>query len=220
MVKRWAWSLLPVLMGMTLGGAAVALGVENPDPVTVSWPPLTLPTPPDVCANPATGPFRPTVARVQDIGTFPIRPVGRLANNVPGTPSDADKLAIGWDRPPTGIAPGSRRGKTILTTHAWPDFSALGNIMTAKFGVGEVIMLANGKAHLCYLVKQKIHASVQWLEQHIDIYDDRRSPAQVAMVTCSGVRLGPGNWDHREIWLAVPVAHADPFIEFRPAPRH
>jgi hypothetical protein len=215
MGRRWSWLLLPALFGTTLGGAALT-AADEPPPVTVSWPTLELPTPPDVCAGPATQPFQPTTFGVEGIGTYPVRAVGRLANNVPGTPSDADKLAVGWDRTPTGIAPGSRRGKVILTTHAWPDFSALGNVMTARFDVGQVVILSNGRTHLCYRVTKKIHAAVGWLEHHIDLYDDPHAAAQVAIVTCSGTRLGPGNWDHREIWLAAPVDHADPFIEFAP----
>lgn len=221
MVGRRAIALVTVLVVLAL---ALALGAtalrSNRTPAAerdvLKWPTLEFPTPTDVCADPATSAFTPTALSLEDLGTYPIRPVGRSANNVPGTPAVADKLGVGWDRAPTGIAPGSSRGKVILTAHAWPDMSALGNTMTARFVEGQIMMLKNDQTHLCYRVTEKLHTPVSYLEHHIDIYDDPQAPPQIAFVTCSGTRLGPGNWDHREIWLAEPVTSADPWIEFTP----
>lgn len=218
MVKRGAIGLVVVLLlALALGATALkANRAPAAEPNVLEWQALVFPTPTDVCAKPATSAFTPTSISLQDLGTYPIRPVGRIANNVPGTPAVSDKLGVGWDRTPTGIAPGSNRGKVILTTHAWPDMSALGNIMTARFEAGQIMMLKNAETHLCYRVTEKLHAPVSYLEDHIDIYDDPQAPPQIAFVTCSGTRLGPGEWDHREIWLAEPVASADPWLEFTP----
>ena len=36
-------------------------------------------------------------------------------------------------------------------------------------------------------------------------YYEREGPPQIAIIVCSGRRLGPGHWTHRTIWFAKPV---------------
>ena len=35
-------------------------------------------------------------------------------------------------------------------------------------------------------------------------YYDTDGPPQIAIVVCSGRRLGPGNWEKRTVWFASP----------------
>jgi hypothetical protein len=182
----------------------------EPAPVARDVPvatPTTTPTPtakPGPCDDPATEPFRP--AKI----TFPgvardvkVVPLPRDANNVPGVPpvSEAGKREIAWDRPP-GLKPGSPKGNVLINAHTWPDGSALGNKFLADLDEGDRIIVRGDSATLCYKVDRRIEVDAS---RDYPPYYDTEGPPQIALLVCSGKRLGPGDWTHRTIWFASPV---------------
>jgi len=165
-----------------------------------------------VCDGGATSPFTPKQISVVDVvQKAPVLALARDANNVPGVPplSEAGKAEFAWDRPP-GILPGSAQGNVLLNAHTWPWTSApaLGNLMLEHLRVGGRIVLygadsSGTAAHLCYEVTRKVSILA---EQKYPDYWVTDGPPQIAIMVCSGVRRGPGDWARRTVWFASPVA--------------
>jgi len=191
---------------------AMAVWVLRPDdatPVAVRPTPSPSPSPtptptPSPCESPATKEFTPTqitfpgVARNAKVLALP-----RDGSNVPSVPpvSQAGKRQVAWDRPP-GIKPGSPKGNVLLNAHTWPDGSALGNKLLDDLEKGDRVILRGHGSTLCYEVDQRIEV----LDANgYPPYFDRESAPQIAIIVCSGRRLGPGHWTHRTIWFAKPV---------------
>jgi sortase (surface protein transpeptidase) len=121
---------------------------------------------------------------------------------VPGVPPTSAKHSFAWDRPP-GIKPGADRGNVLLNAHTWPDGSAVGNEMLDELYKGDRIVLRGARSELCYTVTQRIE--VRFADGYPPYFDRNGSP-KVALIVCSGKRLGPGDWTHRTIWFAEPTA--------------
>jgi hypothetical protein len=165
---------------------------------------------PNPCLQPATTPFRPsriTVPGVTRDATVLALP--RDHANVPQAPpiSSVGKTQFAWSLPPDPM-PGDPKGNVLLNAHTWPDGTALGNKLLDHLQVGGRIIVhgrsATGKQQtLCYRVTKRdvIVASNGSFE-----YYERNGPPQLALIVCSPPRLGPGNWLHRTIWYAAPVA--------------
>jgi hypothetical protein len=66
------------------------------------------------------------------------------------------------------------------------------------------LLVAKGQAgqRLCYRVSRRIR--VRATRSVPAYYDDGGRP-QLAILVCSGVRRGPGDWSHRTIWFADPL---------------
>lgn len=127
----------------------------------------------------------------------------RDRRNVPRTPplSDRGKWQFAWDRGKT--MPGSRHGNVRLNAHTYPDGSALGNRLLGKVFKGQRIVVHGAKGQrLCYKVTNRI--KVSGYRPYRPYYATKGRP-QLAILVCSGVRRGPGNWTHRTIWYASPV---------------
>ena len=186
---------------------------QEPAPVRVARPvaapsPTPSPSPtvkPGPCSDQATTPFEPK--RI----TFPgvVRDVKVIAlprdgNNIPSVPpvSQSGKRLIAWDRPP-GIEPGSPQGNVLINAHTWPDGSALGNRFLAKLDEGDRIIVRGDGSTLCYRVDRKIEVDAS---KDYPPYYDTEGPPQIALLVCSGKRLGPGHWTHRTIWFASPAS--------------
>lgn len=165
-----------------------------------------------VCDNGATGPFTPREISVAGVvRRAPVLALGRDADNVPGVPplSEAGKDEFAWDRPP-GIMPGSAQGNVLLNAHTWPWDSApaLGNLMLQHLRVGGQVMLVGSApdgspTHLCYQVTREVSIPA---EQRYPEYWVTDGPPQIAIMVCSGVRRGPGDWARRTVWFASPTA--------------
>lgn len=205
MNRRTKWAAVPLLVlafvGAGVGGAYYA---NRPDPMTIafSWPAeLTVP---DICANPPSKPFTPTTITIENVGKD-IRMIAMPRNgyNIPEAPPKDDPSSVAWDRPPAGIPPGSAEGKSILSAHTWPNNAALGNQMLAKFDVGDMLRLSDGKQVLCYRVVDRTYTDKYTVPPG---FYDRDGPHQIVFMVCSGTRLGPGNWSHRDTWYASPVS--------------
>ncbi len=190
-----AWTLLSP---ESQSGRPFAIHSPTFDPLTVAAP--VTPTP-DVCGRPASAPFTPTsisIPRVVKDGKVLALP--RDGNNVPSAPATSARFTFAWDRPP-GIKPGSDRGNVLLNAHTWPDGSAVGNVMLSKLDEGGRIILRGGGSELCYTVTKRVEVLAS---KGYSPYYDREGRPQVALIVCSGERLGPGDWTHRTIWFAEP----------------
>ena len=165
---------------------------------------------PKPCYRPATAPFTPTritVPGVTEDATVLALP--RDSANVPQAPpiSDSGKRVFAWSVRPDPM-PGDPKGNVLLNAHTWPDGTALGNKLLGGLQVGGRIVVhgksADGQPQtLCYTVTKRdvIVASDGSFE-----YYERNGPPQLALIVCSPPRLGPGNWLHRTIWYASPLA--------------
>jgi hypothetical protein len=191
----------------------VVVALQPAEPAPVARPaasasptstPTPTPSPTGPCADQATEPFKPTRFTVPGVvRNAPMLALPRDANNVPGVPpvSGPGKQEVAWDRPP-GIKPGSPQGNVLLNAHTWPDGSALGNKFLAELDKGDMIIVRGEDAEVCYKVDERIEVRAS---DGYPPYYDREGPPQVALLVCSGKRLGPGDWTHRTIWFASPV---------------
>ncbi len=158
-------------------------------------------------ACPATSPrFVPRRIDVQGVarGIRVITPP-RDANGVPGVPplTDTGKRIFAFDRA-QGIEPGDRRGNVLLNAHTYPDSSALGNDLLLKVARGDRITLRGaGSQRLCYTVRTVTQVPA---DEGLPAYYSRTGRPQIAIVVCSGARLGPGRWESRTIFYASPGA--------------
>ncbi|KQT92132.1 hypothetical protein ASG49_09220 [Marmoricola sp. Leaf446] len=150
-------------------------------------------------------PFEPTRVDVPGVarGAGVVFPA-RVRADVPGTPStdSVGKQQFAYDRV-QDVRPGDRRGNVLLNAHTFPDGSALGNRLLDGLREGGRLVLADGDRRLCYRVTERVEVSA---DTNFYRYYDRRGPAQVAIVVCSGERLGPGVWTKRTVWFARPSA--------------
>jgi hypothetical protein len=165
---------------------------------------------PKPCYRPATAPFTPTAITVPGVTRdATVLALPRDSNNVPQAPpiSTTGKTQFAWAVPPDPM-PGDPQGNVLLNAHTWPDGTALGNHLLDGLQVGGRIIV-HGVAEdgqrqtLCYEVTKRdvIVASDGSYE-----YYERNGPPQIALIVCSPPRLGPGNWLHRTIWYASPLA--------------
>ena len=191
---------------------AMAVWVFRPDGTTpVAARPTPTPTPapsptptPSPCESPATKEFTPTRITIPGVArNLKVLALPRDGSNVPSVPpvSQAGKRQVAWDRPP-GIKPGSPKGNVLLNAHTWPDGSALGNKLLDDLKKGDQVILRGHGSTLCYEVDKRIEVLDA---DGYPPYFEREGPPQIAIIVCSGRRLGPGQWTHRTIWFAKPV---------------
>lgn len=155
------------------------------------------------CHRPAHG-FVPNRAHIPAVGrTVRVREVPRTADNAVGAGplTERGKWMMAMD---PHNHPGSHRGSVLLSAHAWPDGSALGNAMTRDLHRGDRITLAGQDGQrACYRVtKRKSYPA-----ENVPTREAFRThgPERLVLVTCSGVRRGPGDWSRRTLWYARPV---------------
>jgi len=200
--------------GGSASGPSVTARVDPPStttsaPVTTSAPATTTAAATQA-AQPAreqcdkrAAPFTPQRITVPGItrGATVISPP-RDSGNVPGTPplTTAGKTMFAWD---DAIAPGTDAGNVLLNAHTWPDGTALGNHLLAGLQQGDRIVVIGGSARLCYQVTERVEVLAS---EGLPRYYDTDGPPQIAIVVCSGRRLGPGNWEKRTVWFASPKA--------------
>jgi hypothetical protein len=214
MTSTQAWRVVSIVAVVVLVATGVVLLRDSSDPRAGAGPPRTRPsgtstgtpsTPPRPgCASTARSftPARvdvPGVGRGIDVVTPP-----RDAAGVPGVPplTSSGKSVFAYDRE-QGVRPGDRRGNVLLNAHTWPDGSALGNRLLTQLRRGDRLVLRGQGRSLCYRVTERVEVlAADGLPR---FYDTRGRP-QVAIVVCSGRRLGPGVWERRTIWFASPHA--------------
>lgn len=129
----------------------------------------------------------------------------RESGNVPGTPplSSYGKTLFAYDLE-QGVRPGDAAGNVLLNAHTWPDGTALGNHLLTGLREGDKIVVQGaGAARLCYRVTERVEVLAS---KGLARYYDADGPPQLAIVVCSGRRLGPGVWEKRTVWFASPMA--------------
>ena len=157
--------------------------------------------------DPVTHGFAPTEISVPGAtrGAAVVTPP-RDANGIPGVAplTTAGKSVFAWDRQ-QGTRPGGRAGNVLLNAHTWPDGSALGNRLLAALHRGDRLVVRGAPGRLCYRVTERVEvpADIQMYR-----YYDKVGPPQLAILVCSGTRLGPGVWTKRTVWFASPVMSA------------
>ena len=157
------------------------------------------------CPTRAARAFAPRTISVPGItGPTSVITPPRDAAGIPGIPplSSAGKTVFAWDRE-QGIRPGDRRGNVLLNAHTWPDGSALGNQLLRSLDRGDRIRVRGANAQLCYRVTERVEVLA---EDGLPRYYAKDGRPQLAIVVCSGRRLGPGVWEKRTIWFASPRA--------------
>ena len=177
---------------------ADAVVSASPAPTTSS----SSPRPSCDAVSHAFAPRRITVAGVTRSAGVVTPP--READGVPGAPplTSEGKTVFAWDRV-QGIRPGDPAGNVLLNAHTGPDGSALGNRLLAGLHRGDRIALVGADARLCYRVTERVEVLAS---RGLARYYATTGPPQLAIVVCSGRRLGPGVWEKRTIWFASPSA--------------
>jgi hypothetical protein len=191
------------------GHDATIAAVANPLPIPTvpATPVLAVPAPaptPTACTT-AHGPFRPTGVELPGISDgVPILPMHRDADGVPGVPpiSEQGKNEMAFDLG-SGIEPGAAAGNALLNAHTWPDGSALGNKLLDGLHKGDRIIVKGALGQLCYRVNDRVEVPA---DDDGKRYFARTGAPQIALIVCSGRRLGPGHWTMRTIWYASPVS--------------
>ena len=165
--------------------------------------PSSSPLPP--CGSVAA-PFTPRTISVPGVtNAAAVVTPPRLPDGVPGAPplTTAGKTVFAFDRE-QGIRPGDPGGNVLLNAHTWPDGSALGNRLLAGLQLGDrIVVHGPARTRLCYRVSERVEVLAS---KGLARYYDRVGPPQLAIVVCSGRRLGPGNWEKRTVWFARPAA--------------
>lgn len=199
---------LTAAVGRTEVAPSYALTALPPPDATTSATPTPTPTPTATAAPRARCPIstsRPFVPRYISVKGVTRRATviapPRTADRVPGAPplTAAGKEMFAWDRAQR-IRAGERRGHMLLNAHVWPDGSAVGNRLLAGLQVGERIVVHGRHKKLCYRVIERIQVYPwQGIKRYYNAYGRHR----LALVVCSGRRLGPGRWEKRTIWYAA-----------------
>jgi hypothetical protein len=171
--------------------------------------PTPTPTPSKVaaqgCPDEVARSFEPTSITVTGVarGVTVIAP-HRDANGVPGIPpvNNSGKHVFAFD-PDQRVEPGDPHGNVLLNAHTWPDGSALGNqLLSGLHRDGRIVVQGHRPAQkLCYRVTRRVEVLAS---AGAPDYYSRTGTPQLAIIVCSGRRLGPGNWEKRTIWYATP----------------
>lgn len=195
---------------MVVGVAAWRIGAgRDPDEATPGPAPAVLAeaastsAPPRTCAT-AEHNFEPQTISVPGVtkrASVVIPP--RDERGVPGTPplTKRGKSVFAWDRE-QGILPGDSAGNVLLNAHTWPDGTALGNRLLAGLHLGDRIVVRGVDSRLCYRVTERVEVPG---DKDMPRYYDTAGPPQLAILVCSGRRLGPGKWEKRTVWFASPA---------------
>lgn len=153
--------------------------------------------------------FWPVAVHVPALNrTIRVIAVPRTSSGAVGSPplTTAGKQIFGWD---PFVRPGSGVGSVVLDAHTWPDGSALGNALLGHLRVGATVTLKGARGQVrCYRIVQR----AQYLKWLAPLYRITRTtgPEQLAIIVCSGRRLGPGDWQSRTVWYGVPDSRLRP----------
>lgn len=214
--QRWVFTGLVAALATAVAWALVLSEAAPSSPATVTPQTvragMTLAERP--CAIGATGPFTPTSFEIPGVlGPVPVLALPRDSRGVPDVAplTEAGKHEVVWDKAPVGIMPGSAQGNALFNAHTWPwsQAPALGNIMLKGLQPGGTIVLKGQGVTQCYRVTKQVVAPANG--PYVGFYDTT-GPPQIAIIVCSGVRAGPGDWLERTIWFASPYTSGTPAV--------
>jgi sortase (surface protein transpeptidase) len=208
---------LAVASSALVGGAARADLIPLPDDKPLPIPPI-LGKPnqepeekqprqrsqPEYDCSDAVSPFVPDKIEIDVLQAYvPVVPKRRDRNGVPGTPPTTSYgrglMAFDLDN----VRAGATRGHALLNAHTWPDGTALGNALLDKLHDGDTLALTSPDGRICYEVTDRVEVRANDRRARDRYYATDGRP-QMAIVVCSGKRLGPGEWSHRTMWFASP----------------
>jgi hypothetical protein len=189
-----------LIVGLILGQGTGRVGTPSarPPTPTVRAEPAAPPKPP--CTT-ATHRFVPTAVTIPGVaGEVPVVPMHRDAHGIPGVPplSRRGKAEMAFDLD-NAVRPGDPHGNALLNAHTWPDGSALGNKLLTRLHKGDRIIVRGSEGRICYQVADRVQVPATDPGKR---YYAKGGPPQVAIVVCSGRRLGPGEWTKRTLWFA------------------
>lgn len=203
--KRTAGMAVAVafVVASVTAAAYVTNSGDSTEPVAAA-PDVPAPAPPATCST-ATKPFIPTSVSIPGVGKkITVLPLPEDANGIPGTTplTLAGRNSMAFDLT-SGIRPGSTRGNVLLNAHTFPDGSAMGNKLLKGLREGDQFEVQGVLGKVCYEVTERTEVLASKGSKR---YYDKKGDPQVAIVVCSGERTGPGQWTHRTLWFASPVA--------------
>jgi sortase (surface protein transpeptidase) len=200
--RRGATAAALALVAVVLAsGAFMASRGDGTEHVAVA-PPAATPAP-ATCST-AQKAFVPTAVSIPGIDShIPVLPLAREASGVPATPplTTLGKASMAFDLG-QHVLVGAPRGNALLNAHTYPDDSALGNKLLDKLHKGDQIIVRGVLGKVCYQVNDRVEVPA---EKPSPRYFDKKGQPQIAIVVCSGQRLGPGVWTKRTLFFASPV---------------
>lgn len=157
----------------------------------------------------AARPFRPTrVVIPMVVGRTRVLARGRDRHGAPLPPplTNRGKWQLAWDRD-SGIKPAGSAGVVRMLAHTYPRSgvygTALGNRLLSRLHVGRRIEVTGpGGQKQCYKVSRRFRVRAG---ASIPSFYNSGGRPKLAILVCSGVRRGPGDWSHRTIWFARPL---------------
>jgi hypothetical protein len=158
------------------------------------------------CSRLNDTPFVPIAISSPGLGRIVVKGLKPHPNGIPRTLplNEAGKTQVAWDKP--SFRPGSPTGHVLMNAHVWPDGSSVGSHLNDTFKRGKLVKVLGAKGQVqCYQLTKRIvkRPSRKLAKQY---YGDINSKHRLAILTCSGVRRGPGDWSLRSVWLAKPVS--------------
>ena len=175
--------------------------------VEPSTTPSTTPSPAAAassCPDTVAHPFAPASITIPGVAHgIDVLALPRDAHGVPGVPplTDTGKHVFAYDLGQK-IKPGDPQGNVLLNAHTWPDGSALGNEMLSGLKRdGRIVVTGKKHQRLCYRVTKRVEVLAT---AHVPEYYSRTGTPRLAIIVCSGRRLGPEDWEKRTIWYATP----------------
>jgi hypothetical protein len=188
--------------------SGVAAGVAAHDPARTLGRTASSAQVPRGCRQPADHRFRPTSLSIRTVvASTRVLARGHDRRGVPKPPplTNRGKWQFAWDKT---VRAGAGHGVVRLTAHTYPAFAgkALGNRLLDRLGKKAVLVVRGPQGErLCYRVTRRMSVPAS---RSVPAYYDSSGPARLAILVCSGVRRGPGDWSRRTIWFAAPIAAA------------
>lgn len=153
----------------------------------------------------AKGPIWPHSIELAGVRA-PILALGRDSAGVPATAplTYAGMHAVAWD---LGVRPGAHSGSVLLNAHTGPSGAeGLGNLLLDRLGTGDRITVIggpHGRLKVVYRVTERVQIPASGGDT-VGFYRVGGAP-RIALIVCSGTRVGPGHWTDRTIWFAEPI---------------
>lgn len=188
-----------------LAAVIAAVMVMSIVPLAVSIPANAMVRQKAKCSHRNGTPFVPVSVFSRGLGRVEVKALKPRRNGLPQTLplTSAGKTKIAWDKP--SFRPGAATGHVLMSAHVWPDGSAVGNRLNLTLKRGKIIKVMGAQGQVqCYRLSQRV---VKKPSRRLakSFYGDVHSAHRLVILTCTGVRRGPGDWSLRSLWFATPI---------------